>query len=140
MASVNHGNTKNRKHGKEQKYVRGETRYNDETDDIILTPHHSSHRKTSNKYTSHRTKPKKFKKGVNYKTDWDEDDVILNNFEEKQNSRNRHHDHLKQKFKNHHQRFAKHHSHNHHHNIKSDDTILKPNFNMDSFFDDFDRH
>ena len=131
---------KNRKHTKEQKYVRGETRYNDDSDDVILTPHHSPHRKNSNKYTSNRTKPKKFKKGVNYKTNWDEDDVILNSFEEKQNSRNRHHDHLKQKFKNHHQRFAKHHSHHHHHHMKSDDTILKPNFNMDSFFDDFDRH
>ena len=137
MASVNHGNIKNRRNVKGQEYVRSETRFYDDSDDVILTPHHSSHRKINNKYTSHRTKPKKYKKGVNYKTGWDEDDVILNNFEEKKNSKYRNHnfDNIR---RNHQPRFARHHSH--HHNIKSDDTILKPNFNMDSFFDDFDRH
>ena len=137
MASVNHGNIKNRRKVQDQKYVRGETRFYDDSDDVILTPHHSSHRKINNKYTSHRTKPKKYKKGVNYKTGWDEDDVILKNFEEKKHSKYRNHnfDNIR---KSHQQRFARHHSH--HHNIKSDDTILKPNFNMDSFFDDFDRH
>ena len=78
MASINHGNIKNRKNVQEQKYVRGEKRFYDDSDDVILTPHHSSHQKSNNKYKSHRTKPKKYKKGVNYKTGWDEDDIILN--------------------------------------------------------------
>ena len=67
MASVNHGNIKGRKHTKEQKYVRGETHFDDDSDDIILDQNFrqqfGSHRKT-NKYPSHRTKPKKYKKGV----------------------------------------------------------------------------
>ena len=143
MASVNHGNIKVRKHIKEQKYVRGETHFDDDSDDIILDQNFrqqfGSHRKT-NKYPSHRTKPKKYKKGVNYKTNWDDDDVILTSFDEKKNSKQKHNNHFRRHHHQmHQQRFAKHHSH-HHHNMKSDDTILKPNFDMHTFLDDFDRH
>ena len=143
VASVNHGNIKVRKHTKEQKYVRGETHFDDDSDDIILDQNFrqqfGSHRKT-NKYPSHRTKPKKYKKGVNYKTNWDDDDVILTSFDEKKNSKQKHNNHFRRHHHQmHQQRFAKHHSH-HHHNMKSDDTILKPNFDMHTFLDDFDRH
>ena len=136
VASVNHGNIKGRKHTQEKKYVRGETHFDDDADDIILSQHHFSHRKT-NKYPSHRTKPKHYKKGVNYKTNWDDDDVILTSFDERKNSKLKHSNHFKRHREFHQQRFAKHHSH---HNIKSDDTILKPNFDMHTFLDDFDRH
>lgn len=142
LASVNHGKIRS---GKEYrtKNNRGETGVKDDSDDIILDQHFSDRK--SKKY-EHRNKPNYKKYNHHGNNDWDEDDVILSGSESKKASRDNYHnkdkynsDSFHKRHNHHHQQHRYVHKHHHHSNMKSDDTILGSNFNMDTFLDDFDQ-